>query len=76
MLADNTSYSKEFADVLKKYLDTYPITARSLRLYAKVDSNNLERTYKDHLSGFRDWEQADHAEEWVLLYRRLIQCQL
>ncbi|UKI46433.1 MAG: hypothetical protein L6V92_01870 [Phocaeicola vulgatus] len=27
LLADNTSYSKEFADVLKKYLDTYPITA-------------------------------------------------
>lgn len=66
MLADNTSYSKEFADVLKKYLDTCPITARSLGLYFKVDGNNLERAYKDHLSGFRNWEQACHAEDWVL----------
>lgn len=47
-------------------MDTYPITARSLRLYFKVDGNNLERAYKDHLSGFRNWEQASHAENWVL----------
>ncbi len=48
-------------------MDTYPITARSLGLYFKVDGNNLERAYKDHLSGFRDWEQAGHAQDWVLL---------
>ena len=48
-------------------MDTYPITARSLGLYFKVDDNNLERAYKDHLSGFRDWEQASHADDWMLL---------
>uniref|UniRef100_A0AB33JPL9 Transposase IS204/IS1001/IS1096/IS1165 DDE domain-containing protein n=5 Tax=unclassified Prevotella TaxID=2638335 RepID=A0AB33JPL9_9BACT len=48
-------------------MDTYPITARSLGLYFKVDGNNLERAYKNHLSGFRDWEQADHAAEWILI---------
>lgn len=48
-------------------MDTYPITARSLGLYFKVDGNNLERAYKEHLSGFCNWEQADHAEDWVLL---------
>lgn len=47
-------------------MDIYPITARSLGLYFKVDGNNLERAYKDHLSGFRNWEQASHAEDWVL----------
>lgn len=47
-------------------MDTYPITARSPGLYFKVDGNNLERAYKDHLSGFRNWEQASHAEDWVL----------
>lgn len=47
-------------------MDTYPITARSLGLYFKLDGNNLERAYKDHLSGFRHWEQASHAENWVL----------
>lgn len=48
-------------------MDTFPITARSLGLYFKVDGNNLERAYKEHLSGFRDWEQAGHADDWVLL---------
>ena len=47
-------------------METYPITARSLGLYFKVDGNNLERAYKDHLSGFCNWEQASHAEDWVL----------
>ena len=47
-------------------MDTYPITARSPGLYFTVDGNNLERAYKDHLSGFRNWEQASHAEDWVL----------
>lgn len=47
-------------------MDTYPITARSLGLYFKLDGNNLERVYKDHLSGFRNWKQASHAEDWVL----------
>lgn len=48
-------------------MDTFPITARSLGLYFKVDGNNLERAYKEHLSGFRSWEQAGHAQDWVLL---------
>lgn len=48
-------------------MDAFPITARSLGLFFKVNGNNLERAYKDCLSGFRDWEQASHAEDWVLL---------
>jgi len=26
----------------------------------------FEKQYKDHLSGFRDWDQLEHAEEWLL----------
>ena len=48
-------------------MDTYPITARSLGRYFKVDGNNLERAYKEHLSGFRDWDQLKHAGDWILL---------
>lgn len=32
-----------------------------------VDGRNLERAYKDWLSDFHEWEQLDHAEEWMLL---------
>lgn len=57
-------------------MDTYPITARSLGLYLKVDGNNLERAYKNHLSGFRDWEQASHAEDWVLPFMATSECRV
>ena len=32
-----------------------------------VGASRLERNYKDHLSGFRTWEQLDHASDWMLL---------
>jgi transposase len=31
-----------------------------------VDGNNLERAYKNHLSGFRVWDQLEHASDWML----------
>jgi len=48
-------------------LDTYPIPARSLERYYKINGRTLERDYKEHLSGFVGWEQAAHASDWVLL---------
>lgn len=48
-------------------MDTFPIPARSLERYFKVDGRNLERCYKDHLSGFSDWDQLEHASDWMLL---------
>lgn len=33
----------------------------------KIDGRQLERAYKDCLSGFKDWDQVGHAAEWVLL---------
>ena len=48
-------------------MDTFPIAARSLERYFKVDGRNLERCYKEHLSGFREWEQLEHASDWMLL---------
>lgn len=48
-------------------MDTFPIPARSLERYFKIDGRNLERCYKEHLSGFRDWDQLEHASDWILL---------
>lgn len=67
LTATGTSYSKEFADVLKKYLDAFPIPARSLERYYKINGETLEKNYKEHLSGFREWDQLEHADNWVLL---------
>lgn len=71
LVADGTSYSKEFADVLKKYLDTFPIPARSMERYFKINGRTLEKNYKNHLSGFHDWNQKDHASEWMLLEKNI-----
>lgn len=32
-----------------------------------VDGARLERNYKDCLSDFRQWDQLDHASDWMLL---------
>ena len=48
-------------------LDTTPVTARSLGEFFFTDGDTLERCYKDSLSGFREWDQVEHASDWVLL---------
>lgn len=48
-------------------MDTTPVTARCLGKYYFTDGDNLERCYKDSLSGFREWGQRGHAKDWVLL---------
>lgn len=67
LVEQGTRYSPEFAAFLKRQLDTTPITASQLSRHWGVDGRNLERAYKDWLSDFHEWEQLDHAEEWMLL---------
>ena len=43
------------------------MTARCLGKYYFTDGDNLERCYKDSLSGFREWGQREHAKDWVLI---------
>ena len=47
-------------------MDTYPIPAQSLERYYHINGEQLERHYKDHLSGFRDWSEKEHANEWLI----------
>lgn len=52
-------------------MDTFPIPALSLERYFKINGRTLEKNYKEHLSGFHDWEQKDHASDWVLLAQNM-----
>ncbi|MFR9645248.1 MAG: transposase, partial [Rikenellaceae bacterium] len=52
-------------------MDTYPVPARSLGRYFKIDGCTLARNYKEHLSDYREWDQRDHASEWVLLSKNM-----
>ena len=71
LAAPGTGYSAELAGVLKRYMDTMPVSASSLARYFRIDAGNLSRCYKGTLSGFTNWEQARHADSWGLLERNV-----
>jgi len=47
-------------------LDNYPISSNSLEKFYYIDGNHFGQQYKEHLSDFRDWEQKEHAKDWIL----------
>lgn len=47
-------------------LDKYPITCRSLERFYPIDGDQFERAYKEHLSGFTEWIDAEHAQDWLV----------
>ena len=47
-------------------MDTYPIPAQSLDKHYHINGTQLERHYKEHLSDFKTWEAAEHAQEWLV----------
>lgn len=36
-----------------------------------VNGKKLQRQYKDHLSGFKEWKQKKHAKEWLVFPENL-----
>ena len=44
-------------------MDTEPITAQSLARPYRLESDTFERAYKDHLSGFRKWEDTPEGKQ-------------
>ena len=42
------------------------MTARSLESYYKIDGDGLERAYKEHLSGYRQWIEGVHADKYLV----------
>lgn len=46
---------------------TSPVTCCSAAHRWTVDAGSFRRNYKEVLSGFNQWEQKDHASDWILL---------
>ena len=38
----------------------------TLEEYYHIDGHTFEKQYKEVLSGFRQWEQLEHADKWLL----------
>ena len=47
-------------------MDNYPLSSKSLEKHYYIDGVQLGQQYKDHLSDYHQWDQRDHAEEWML----------
>lgn len=47
-------------------MDNYPLSSKSLEKHYHIDGDQLGQQYKDHLSDYHQWDQRDHAEEWML----------
>ena len=47
-------------------MDKYPISGNSLEKFYQIDGNRFGQQYKEHLSDYNQWEQKQHAREWIL----------
>ena len=47
-------------------MDTSPTTCRTLERYYHVNSNTLDKQYKDVLSDYRTWSELEHADDWLV----------
>ena len=47
-------------------MESSPVTCRTLEEFYHIDSHTFEKQYKETLSGFRQWDQLGHADEWLL----------
>ncbi|OFZ52653.1 MAG: transposase [Bacteroidetes bacterium RIFCSPHIGHO2_02_FULL_44_7] len=43
----------------------------SIALTHCLPVKEFEKQYKDHLSGFRKWDQKDHADKWILFEKNI-----
>lgn len=48
-------------------MESYPVGARTVGRSYGIDGDKFGKAYKNHLSGFKEWDQKDHAHQWMLL---------
>lgn len=47
-------------------METSPVTCLTLEDFYHIDGHTFEKQYKEVLSDFRQWDQAEHTDEWLL----------
>lgn len=52
-------------------MDLYPISSNSLEKFYQIDGNYFGQQYKDYLSDYKDWDQKEHAKEWILFPKNI-----
>ena len=47
-------------------MDNYTISSNSLEKFYSIKGDHFGQQYKEHLSDYNQWNQKDHADQWVL----------
>lgn len=47
-------------------METNPTTSRSLDKHYHINGDTFEKQYKETLSGYREWSELSHAEQWLV----------
>ena len=47
-------------------IDNHPVSCSQLARYFHLDGKQLQQQYKDHIGDYKDWDQREHASEWLL----------
>lgn len=47
-------------------MDNNPVSCFQLGKYFHLDGKQLQEQYKNHISTYRDWDQQQHAAQWIL----------
>ena len=55
-------------------METSPVTCHTLEEFYHIDGHTFEKQYKEVLSGFRQWEQLEHADKWLLFPENIGPC--
>lgn len=42
------------------------MTCRTLETFYHINAHTFEKQYKEILSGYREWDELDHADKWLL----------
>ena len=52
-------------------VENYPVSCKSIGLFYQLDGKLLEQQYASHLSGFPQWDQLEHAQDWILFQENI-----
>lgn len=52
-------------------MDNYPISSKSLEKHYHISGDHFGQQYKDHLSDYPEWDQKDHARDWMLFAQNI-----
>lgn len=52
-------------------MESRATTSRSLDFYYHINGDTFEKQYKEILSGYREWSEFSHADEWLIFPKNI-----